>query len=203
MIAVKSVVLTLRLVFKKDFFSHCTTDTTHSYLFQKLPGTVSTSVKHCANILSSAATMSTRITRRKGSFTEAEKESTAECAVVPEKAVAPKAIEKVPITLVVDNSNEKIGIMHYLAMFIWLGWPSIYLTLMLTFPLLFLYARPVLMVIVIVLTTSAIYPIDIRKQPKVCLAHGFSCIHCIPLTCALFTFLLLQWAMDFGASLMK
>jgi hypothetical protein len=133
--------------------------------------------------------MSTRITRRKGSFAEAEKESTAECAVVTEKPVAPKAIEKVPITLVVDNSNEKINIMHYLAMFIWLGWPSIYLTLMLTFPLLFLYARPVLMVIVIVLTTSAIYPIDIRKQPKVCLAHGFSCIHCIPLhMCAVYLF---------------
>lgn len=88
-----------------------------------------------------------------------------------------KPIKKVPIEMIVDNSKEKIGIMHYLCMAIWLGWPSFYLLLMLTLPLLWLYARPLLWAIVAMLTASAIYPIDTRKQPK--------------------------WAMDFGAQLMK
>jgi hypothetical protein len=88
-----------------------------------------------------------------------------------------KPIKKVPIEIAIDNSKEKIGFLHYLFMAIWLGWPSFYLLLMLTFPLLWLYARPLLWAIVAMLTASAIYPIDTRKQPK--------------------------WAMDFGALVMK
>lgn len=87
------------------------------------------------------------------------------------------AIEKVPIKLVIDKSKEPIGVTNYLAMALWLGWPFFYLLLLWTFPLLYLYARPLLAAILGMLVLSALYPIDSRKQPK--------------------------WAMDLGAAVMK
>ena len=75
--------------------------------------------------------------------------------------------KKVPLTLVVDNSNEKIDLTHYIAMSVWLGWPFFYLALMWTFPLLWWYAKPLLFTILAVLATSAFTSIDSRKQPKV------------------------------------
>lgn len=86
-------------------------------------------------------------------------------------------IEKVPIKLIIDKSNEPIGVTHYLAMALWLGWPFFYLLLMWTFPLLYWYARPLLIAIVVMLVASALYPIDSRKQPK--------------------------WAMEIGAAIMR
>lgn len=86
-------------------------------------------------------------------------------------------IKKVPIKLIIDKSKEPIGLTHYLAMALWLGWPSFYLLLMLTFPFLYWYARPLLAAILAMLAASALYPIDSRKQP--------------------------QWAMNIGAAVMK
>lgn len=132
--------------------------------------------------------MTARTSRKRNALTESKEVDEAEndAAEQAQDTIEPlkKDVKKVPIKLVVDNSKEKIGIMHYLAMFVWLGWPSFYLALMLTFPLLYIYARPVLIAIILVLATSAIYPIDSRKQPKVCQIGTFSHTHhTVRLTC--------------------
>jgi hypothetical protein len=78
-----------------------------------------------------------------------------------------KKIKKTPITLIADHSKDKIDFSHYFAMFLWLGWPSFYFYFMLFSPLLWLYARNFLLVLVSILTISAFTSIDVRKQPEV------------------------------------
>lgn len=122
--------------------------------------------------------MTSKTLRKRSAISNTELKTAEEVDHVPEVTTETKGdIKKMPIELVVDKSNEKIDLRHYIAMAVWLGWPSFYLLLMLTFPLLWLYARPLLITIIAVLTASAILPIDTRKQPK--------------------------WAMDLGASIMK
>lgn len=119
--------------------------------------------------------MATRSARKRGLFSKTGEASTSfnDASIDQQNATTGSVgVKKVAIKLVVDKSKESIGIKHYLAMFLWLGWPSFYLALMLTLPFLYLYARPLLIAILLMLTTSAIYPLDSRKQPKVfCLVY--------------------------------
>lgn len=109
--------------------------------------------------------------------------------------------KKVPLTLVVDNTNAKIDLTHYLAMGVWLGWPFFYLCLMWTFPLLWWYAKPLLFTILAMLAVSAFTTVDSRKQPKVRfeLRSGLYFFMLTVYYCLSF----MQWAMQIGAEIMK
>lgn len=76
-------------------------------------------------------------------------------------------IKKVPVTLVVDNSNAKIDWTHFMAMGVWLGWSFFYLCFMWGLPLLWLYAKPFAFYDSGNAGRVRFHPIDSRKQPKV------------------------------------
>ncbi len=78
--------------------------------------------------------------------------------------------EEYKVTLISDKSKAKVGIMHYIAIALWLGWFSFYFY----FPIFFvvgMYTFPkVVGLVLAVVVTSAVYPIADKYQPKVSLS---------------------------------
>jgi hypothetical protein len=70
-------------------------------------------------------------------------------------------------TVTIDESSAKRGIQHYAAIWLWIGWTFFYLLFMFTSPLLFLYAKPLLTIIVGLMVISAFFPTKRELQPKV------------------------------------
>ena len=79
-------------------------------------------------------------------------------------------------TVTIDNTNIKRNITHYIAVFTWIGWLSFYLVFTFSVPLLYLYAKNVLIGISSLIFLSAILPIDRKKQPKWAYAIGTWCM---------------------------
>lgn len=75
------------------------------------------------------------------------------------------------LTLVADKSKSKIGILHYAAVGIWLGWMGFYFYLPISFPLMWYFCPNLLYAIIILLVTSAFYPINEKYQPQVKCFH--------------------------------
>lgn len=77
------------------------------------------------------------------------------------------AQEKKPLHLVKDFSGKRIGLFHYIAMFLWLGWFLFYITLPVILYALYRYSTTALTVLLAIIVTSAMYPIKWKLQPKV------------------------------------
>lgn len=78
-----------------------------------------------------------------------------------------------PLELVVDKSSAKIGIWHYVAVYIWIGWFNLYLMLITVLPLslwlcpfLWRYVQLPLTIFFGVLLISAVYPLEDKYQPE-------------------------------------
>lgn len=79
-------------------------------------------------------------------------------------------------TVTIDNTHIKRNVSHYIAVFTWIGWLSFYVLFMFSVPLLYLYAKNVLIGISSLIFLSAILPIDRKKQPKWAFAIGTWCM---------------------------
>lgn len=71
-----------------------------------------------------------------------------------------------------DRSKVKRGIAAYAAMWLWVGWIAFYFVLIITLPLLIVYAKIPLTVIFGLIVISAVYPIKVSQQPSWGLALG-------------------------------
>jgi hypothetical protein len=78
-----------------------------------------------------------------------------------------KNYEKSKLTVLVDKSKAKRTIIHYIAIFFWIGWTLFYFSIPVLFPILYFYAPTVLTVIVGLMVLSALTTTDHRKQPRV------------------------------------
>lgn len=96
-----------------------------------------------------------------------ETDTTMAVPSAPSDSGADNADYKLELVLDRSHMEGKIGPMHYLAMFLWLGWFAFFTY----FPVLFVFLMmlsPLLVgVVVVVVVTSAFYPISERSQPKV------------------------------------
>ena len=75
--------------------------------------------------------------------------------------------KKREIELVGDNTGKKLVIWHYFACFLYLGWPFFYFVLMFTWPLLWMFAMPVFIFLVVIIATSYFFTIERHLQPWV------------------------------------
>jgi diacylglycerol O-acyltransferase 2, plant len=64
-----------------------------------------------------------------------------------------------------DRSKATRGVSCYLAMWVWVGWITFYCAFILSLPLLFMYAKVLLSIIVGLMILSAVTTIDPKKQP--------------------------------------
>ena len=78
---------------------------------------------------------------------------------------------KLEPVITLDKTGAKRDLTHYIAIFFWIGWTSFYFFFVLTLPLLFIYFKSLLSVIVGAMIISALTPISRKSQPKVCLTH--------------------------------
>jgi hypothetical protein len=82
-----------------------------------------------------------------------------------------KVEDEYSIRLVVDKSSAVLGLSHYVAIFLWVGWIAFYPSFFFSIPFLWYYCKPLLATIVVLIVTSALYPTDRKMQPKVSLNH--------------------------------
>lgn len=71
-----------------------------------------------------------------------------------------------PATVLVDASKVKRGVTHYFAVWLWIGWMNFYFNFTLLLPVLYMYCKPLLSVIVGLMILSAFTSVDRKKQPK-------------------------------------
>ena len=84
--------------------------------------------------------------------------------------MAAKSTKKAVVTL--DYSHMKRGFKEYISMWLWVGWISFYFLLTVSLPLLYLYAKIPLTIILGLILISLLAPIDRKLQPKWAYSFG-------------------------------
>ena len=76
-----------------------------------------------------------------------------------------EAIKK-KFTITIDKSNAKRDFTHFFAIWLWIGWTFFYLAFTLLLPILYLYSKKLLTVIIGLMIISIVSPVDRKSQPK-------------------------------------
>lgn len=82
------------------------------------------------------------------------------------KSIESESIVKNELKLLVDKSGCTINIKHYIACFLWLGWPGFFLSLFIILPICYIYSIVTFTSIVGLILLSAILPCAEKYQPK-------------------------------------
>ncbi len=105
--------------------------------------------------------------------------------------------ESTDLHLIRDLSQSRVGVMHYVCMFLWLGWFLFYFILPVILVVLFFYSTIAFTAVLGLIATSALYPIKWKLQPKMGFALGRYVIqHAaeylrVSLSCIIIVFLLI------------
>jgi 2-acylglycerol O-acyltransferase 2 len=83
-----------------------------------------------------------------------------------QKSSPPVSTVKNELKLLIDKSGCSINIKHYLACFLWLGWPGFYFSLFLILPICYKYSMFTFTCIIGLIVISAILPCAEKYQPK-------------------------------------
>lgn len=82
------------------------------------------------------------------------------------------AAQPAELQLIRDLSQARVGFLHYLAMFLWLGWFLFYFSLPAILVALYFHSMAAFTAMLGLIATSALYPIKWKLQPKTGFALG-------------------------------
>lgn len=75
--------------------------------------------------------------------------------------------KKIELKLIGDHSKNKVTMLHYMGISLWLGWFSFYAYLPFTLAFLWWFSKPIFGLFIVAFVTALLLPIDRELQPEV------------------------------------